>query len=121
MGLGQGDAASFDPRPVFGKSRFDRIYFSYTLSMIPDWRRAVANALDLLAPEGQLHIVDFGQCERLPRTARAALFTWLSWFGVTPCADLNDELQAQVAARDCSFAFTPLHRGYAWHTIIGSY
>lgn len=119
VALGQGDATSFDPRFAFGRSRFDRIYFSYTLSMIPVWRQAIAHALELLAPEGQLHIVDFGQCERLPKVARAALFTWLGWFDVTPCADLDDELRRQSTSHDFSFDFTPLHRGYAWHAIIG--
>ncbi len=121
VALALGDAACFDPRFAFSRNRFDRVYFSYTLSMIPAWRQAIAQGLNLLAPGGQLHIVDFGQCERLPKPARAALFTWLGWFGVTPCAGLRDELRRQAAARDFSFTFTPLHRGYAWHAIVGNY
>lgn len=37
----------------------DRVYLSYALSMIPQWRRALDNALAMLAPEGLLGVVDF--------------------------------------------------------------
>ena len=37
----------------------DVVYFSYTLTMIPQWRRAVDNALAMLAPGGKLGVVDF--------------------------------------------------------------
>ena len=60
------DATSFDPIVALGQERFDRIYFSYTLSMIPDWQAALRHALSLLSEDGELHIVDFGQCEALP-------------------------------------------------------
>ena len=36
--IAQGDALDFDAGKVFGVTSFDRVYFSYTLSMIPDWR-----------------------------------------------------------------------------------
>jgi S-adenosylmethionine-diacylgycerolhomoserine-N-methlytransferase len=115
--LGLGDATSFDPRFVFRQVRFDRIYFSYTLSMIPDWRKAIARAVNLLAPGGELHIVDFGQCERLPGLVRKGLFAWLKLFGVSPCGDLERELRAGDATRELTFTFTPLYRGYAWHAV----
>jgi S-adenosylmethionine-diacylgycerolhomoserine-N-methlytransferase len=35
------------------------VTFSYSLTMIPDWYRAIDNALDLLEPGGMLGIVDF--------------------------------------------------------------
>lgn len=37
----------------------DLVYFSYSLTMIPDWRGALANALSLLRPGGTLGVVDF--------------------------------------------------------------
>jgi len=121
IALAQGDAANFNARAVLGRSRFDRIYFSYTLSMIPPWREALAHAFTLLAPEGQLHVVDFGQCEGLPRLARAALFRWLGLFHVHPRAELVDEIRAASAARDCDFSFTPLYRGYAWQARVSAH
>ena len=54
------DAAAFDPAPLFGRRAFDRIFISYSLSMIPQWRAALDQAVALLAPRGELHIVDFG-------------------------------------------------------------
>jgi S-adenosylmethionine-diacylgycerolhomoserine-N-methlytransferase len=35
------------------------VTFSYSLTMIPDWYRAIDNAIDLLEPGGMLGIVDF--------------------------------------------------------------
>ena len=115
--LGLGDATSFDPRFVFRQARFERIYFSYTLSMIPEWRKAIAHAVAQLAPGGELHIVDFGQCERLPGLARTVLFAWLKLFGVEPCTGLESELRAGEAMRELTFTVTPLYRGYAWHAV----
>ena len=54
------DAFLFDPRRLFGRTNFDRIFISYSISMIPDWNGAIDRAVDLLAPGGELHIVDFG-------------------------------------------------------------
>ena len=46
---------------------------SYALSMIPPWREALAQALDVVAPGGSLQIVDFGDCAGLPRPFKAGL------------------------------------------------
>jgi S-adenosylmethionine-diacylgycerolhomoserine-N-methlytransferase len=103
----QGDAAGFDPAP-FGVARFDRVFMSYTLSMIPPWEAAIAHARTLLAPGGTLSIVDFGQQESLPRWWRAALLGWLAKWHVTPRADLRavvERLGGEVSA---------LYGGYAW-------
>ncbi len=39
--------------------RFDKIFFSYSISMIPAWRESIDNALGNLKPGGELFIVDF--------------------------------------------------------------
>ncbi len=54
----------------------DCVYFSYALSMIPDWRRALDNAIDLLNPGATLGVVDF----HLPDAGLASRF-WRAWFG----------------------------------------
>ena len=66
VALGQGDATAFEPAALFGRDAFDRIYISYSLSMIPPWQDALRHAMALLAPRGQLHIVDFGDFAALP-------------------------------------------------------
>ena len=64
--LVQGDACGFDAQEAFGVAKFDRIVLSYSLSMIPDWRAALIEAMRHLAPGGSLHIVDFGVQEGCP-------------------------------------------------------
>lgn len=52
--LVEADATRFQPdQPV------DCVYFSYALTMIPDWRGAIDNALAMLKPGGTLGVVDF--------------------------------------------------------------
>ena len=48
--LAQADATSFEPEPLFGVSAFDRVFFSYSLSMIPGWSRISATILARVAP-----------------------------------------------------------------------
>jgi S-adenosylmethionine-diacylgycerolhomoserine-N-methlytransferase len=56
----------------------DCVVFSYSLSMIPDWRRALGNAAEMLRSGGQLAVVDF----MLPSAASPVLRAfWRNWFG----------------------------------------
>ncbi len=105
------DATSFDPMKSLGQRRFDRIYFSYTLSMVPEWQMALRHAFSLLAKDGELLIVDFGQCEGMPRGFRTLLFHWLDLFHVSPRAGLKNELAKILGA---SVHFEAPYRGYAW-------
>jgi len=110
--LAQGDATDFDAQALFGVAQFDRVFFSYTLSMIPDWRSALIAGAKATA--GTLSVVDFGQYERLPRWFGRAMFAWLARFDVAPRADLRDGL----AATGLSCAFAQLYRGYAWSATL---
>ncbi len=110
--LAQGDATDFDAQRLFGVDRFDRVFFSYTLSMIPDWRAAIAQGL--AATGGRLSLVDFGQQEHLPEAWRRALFGWLGKFDVTPRAALFDEARRAGADAGLTVGTTALFRGYAW-------
>lgn len=112
--LVQGDAASFEAKASFGIPGFDRVFLSYTLSMIPDWTGAIEHAAAALVPGGQLHVVDFGQQERLPRWWRGLLFGWLTRFHVTPRRDLPIALKQVAIGHRLQPAFLPLLRGYAW-------
>jgi S-adenosylmethionine-diacylgycerolhomoserine-N-methlytransferase len=114
IALAQADATNFDPDRLFGRTTFDRIFMSYTVSMIPGWELAIAEAADALAPGGVLHIVDFGQQERLPGLFRSALFAWLERFGVHPRGDLRPVLEEAAERHKLMLNFTPLYRGYAW-------
>jgi S-adenosylmethionine-diacylgycerolhomoserine-N-methlytransferase len=71
----QGDAVTWTPpdcEPV------DVVLFSYSLTMIPEWSRAIDNALRMLRPGGSIGIVDFMVSRRQPALLRAF---WGAWFG----------------------------------------
>lgn len=108
------DAGAFDPQQLFGVSRFDRIFISYALSMIPLWQAVLVQAGRMLAPGGELHVVDFGQQERLPSPLRAILHKWLACFHVTPRAELRERLEDLARAEGASLQFVPVKGGYAW-------
>jgi S-adenosylmethionine-diacylgycerolhomoserine-N-methlytransferase len=114
IALAQGDATAFDTQALFGLAGFDRVFMSYTLSMIPDWQGAIAAAAQALAPGGSLHIVDFGQQEQLPGWWRGLLMAWLRKFDVTPRRELPAVLKAVAEAQGLSLDFRRLYRGYAW-------
>lgn len=102
----------------FGVAAFDRVMISYALSMTPDWQAAIDRALAALAPSGSLHIVDFGQQERLPRLVRTGLQAWLERFHVTPRADMREVLEERAASTGTRLTFEPLWCGYAWHAVL---
>jgi S-adenosylmethionine-diacylgycerolhomoserine-N-methlytransferase len=112
------DATSFNAELSLGQSKFDRIYFSYTLSMIPEWQTALHHTFTLLSETGELHIVDFGQCERLPKFFRNSLFQWLNMFHVTPRAMLKTELESLTVESESDVQLKLCHRGYAWLAVV---
>ena len=113
IALSQGDATSFDPQALFGCASFERVIISYALSMIPPWREALAQALDVVAPGGVLHVVDFGDCAGLPRPFKAGLRRWLAAFDVTPRDDLGQALAALSTERGVTCEIASRFRGYA--------
>lgn len=113
--LAQGDAADFDAEQLLGRATYDRVFFSYALSMIPPWHRAVELAITLLSPGGRLHVVDFGRQESLPSSFKWLLYAWLKRFHVTPRAAMKDVLTMQASRQGAVLQATPLFRGYAWY------
>jgi S-adenosylmethionine-diacylgycerolhomoserine-N-methlytransferase len=111
--LAQGDACAFDAGALFGRERFERVFISYALSMIPDWESALRQAAGCVAPGGRLEFVDFGQQDGLPGFWRRALFGWLAQFHVSPRAGLGQAI-GRVAADLGGFPHSrSLYRGYA--------
>lgn len=112
------DAADFDPGALFGRPEFTRIFISYSLSMIPDWPRVLDGAMRLLADGGELHIVDFGTQERLPRWFRAALRQWLALFHVHPRDDMERKLMALASRMNARLSIERPYLGYAQYAVL---
>jgi S-adenosylmethionine-diacylgycerolhomoserine-N-methlytransferase len=112
------DATRFDPGSLFGTAQFDRIFISYSLSMIPQWQSVVSAAISHLAPNGELRIIDFGGQERLPAAFRRLLWRWLSTFHVAPRDDLEEILQAHAVACGAAMTFARPYRGYAQYAVL---
>ncbi|EXJ14352.1 class I SAM-dependent methyltransferase [Imhoffiella purpurea] len=77
----EGDATRYRPAEPP-----DCVYFSYALTMIPDWRAAILNAVEMLPPGGTLGVVDFyvSDAEGGPGNVRHGLLSrlfWPRWFG----------------------------------------
>ncbi len=56
--LREADATTLD----LGR-RFDAVFFGYSLTMIPNWRAALARACEHLTPGGRLVVLDFSRFE----------------------------------------------------------
>ena len=87
----EADACTYRP-----EQPADIVYFSYALTMIPDWRRAIDNALAMLKPGGLLGVVDFyvsaprpsAELVRHDPITRAFWPRWFAHDGVHPSAEL---------------------------------
>ncbi|KMW57647.1 hypothetical protein AIOL_002612 [Candidatus Rhodobacter oscarellae] len=113
--LALGDACAFDPADVFGRGKFDRIVMSYCVSMIPQWQSAIREAVDHLAPGGELHIVDFGDQSQMPRWFDKGLRGWLRRFHVEPRDDLPRFL---ASLPEADVTLRPLLRSYAQYACL---
>lgn len=102
--LGQGLAENLAPR-AFGRASFDHALFSYSLSMIPDWREAIAASANALSAKGHIHIVDFGDLKTMP--GRGLMRRWLGLFHVSPREALLHALEAEVGKADEALNILP--------------
>jgi S-adenosylmethionine-diacylgycerolhomoserine-N-methlytransferase len=86
--LVQAYAEALSPQ-LFGETQlFDAIIFSYSLSMIPDWRQSLVAAGSSLSAQGRIHVVDFGDLKGLGPIAEKLLREWLALFHVAPREEL---------------------------------
>jgi len=107
----RGDATSWRP-----DTKVDAVILSYALTMIPDWRAAIANATAMLKPGGVLGVVDFYISPRRADvgTAQHGAFTrafWPRWFahdGVHPSAQHLPALRAALPAHEFVEARAPV-------------
>jgi S-adenosylmethionine-diacylgycerolhomoserine-N-methlytransferase len=65
--------------------KYDIITFSYSLSMIPEWKEALSKAQTLLRENGTLHVIDFYVSDNesfLKHHSSWTRYFWPLWFGV---------------------------------------
>lgn len=115
----KGDATAFSPKRLFGIGGVDRVFCSYTLSMIPGWEQAIKAGADALAPGGRLHIVDFGRQHGLPDWFARGLHAWLDRFQVSPRRDLEAVVRQVAHERGLLVEHRNLYRGYAQYAVVG--
>lgn len=94
--------------------RFDKMFFSYSISMIPSWREAIDNALNNLRPGGELFIVDFYDQKDISRTFRKMLQNWLKAFHVQFWNDLLPYLGTLETKGLVRLNITPIYKRYAF-------
>lgn len=116
--LAHGDAAGFDAQGLLGQRTFDRVFFSYSLSMIPPWQDALRHAVSLLSPGGSLHIIDFGRGTALPRIFDHALEAWLTRFHVTRRMDLEPVLLEFAQDAGGELYFNEPYGTYAAYAVL---
>lgn len=81
--------------------------FSYSLTMTPDWFRAVCIAWRMIEPGGAIGVVDFQvprrdpppDCARQPALARAFWRAWFESDGVFPSPDHLPYLESPLQTR----------------------
>ena len=79
---------------LFGEQEpFDAVVFSYSLSMIPDWKQALRAARASLTPGGRIHAVDFGDLKGLGSLGERILRGWLALFHVAPREELLQAIE----------------------------
>lgn len=75
-----GVAESWNHETDFGLQKpFDAIVFSYSLSMIEDWKDAIETALRNLRPGGRIYVVDFGDQAGMPAWYRGLSNVWFGY------------------------------------------
>ncbi len=98
ISLLHGYAENLSPAPFGLAAPFDRVIFSYSLSMIPDWKQALSAAQAALAPAGRLHVVDFADLTGLGRVGTKLLRGWLNLFHVQPRIEIVKRLETAFGA-----------------------
>lgn len=99
---------------TFGLKRpFEAVFFSYSISMIPTWRKAIDNSLRNLMAGGSIYVVDFYDQSRLPDFFARLLKAWLRLFHVVYPAELLPYFEQLEREGFGKLSARPLFRGYS--------
>lgn len=111
--ISNGNAKNIDSSQLLPQDAngFDRIIFSYTLSMIRDYKEALVSAIKNIKSGGKLHIIDFSNHSGMNRITRHLHQLWLSLFNVHYEPGIASFLKQQEAngLGDYHIEFSPKH------------
>lgn len=108
-------ADDFDHKSTFGlDAPFDKIFFSYSISMIPPWKESLENAMANLRPGGTLYVVDFYDQADLPKPFAQFLQWWLRKFHVQHWDGLIDFIRSFEERGIGTVEIKPLFRRYSF-------
>jgi S-adenosylmethionine-diacylgycerolhomoserine-N-methlytransferase len=111
----QADPESLDYDNSFGLPEpFDYVFFSYSLSLMTNWRSAIDCALSNLKAEGTLLVLDFWSDKGLPPLLRPVVGKSLSWFQVKFEPRVLEYLRGLPAKGLGALSIEPVHNGYAY-------
>jgi S-adenosylmethionine-diacylgycerolhomoserine-N-methlytransferase len=120
--LAHGFAEAVSPALFAEPGPFGRVIFSYSLSMIPDWKQALAAAEGVLAPGGRVHVVDFGDFDGLPGPVARLLRRWLAFFHVEPRVQMLKNLESakpENLGAPSSLRILPGRYAFVWSGVAG--
>lgn len=113
VGLANALGEAFHYQDSFALDRpFTKIFFSYSLTMIPTWRETLENALRNLTEDGEIWIVDFYDQREMWGPARGVLVWWLSLFHVSHKQELLPFLEELAEKNGDEFTMSSHLWGY---------
>jgi S-adenosylmethionine-diacylgycerolhomoserine-N-methlytransferase len=108
-------AQNFDGAKQFGTTRpFDRLIYSYSLSIMDDWRGALDHGFTQLKSGGTIHVVDFGDQEGMPGWFRRLLGSWLKRFHVRFRPEVRGHFEGLQRDGKGRMTYQSMMRGYAY-------
>lgn len=117
--LKQGFAQSFNPEELFKiKKPFDKLVFSYALSIIPPWRESLDHAVKVLPSGGEIHIIDFGPMHDMPKWAKSFITWWLKQFHVYYKPEIEDYLKRLEFEKKGRLLYRPILKGYCYYAVF---
>ena len=115
--LAQGLAENLSPAMFNHVHSFDHAIFSYSLSMIPDWKQALKSASAAVGEGGEIHIVDFGDLTGLGPLGANLLARWLDLFHVAPRVEILHGLETAEDGKEFKnsrLTLLPARYGFLW-------
>lgn len=96
------------------KNPFDIILFSYSICMIPEWKKAIDNALMNLKSNGILYITDFGDLSGFPKPISYLIKKFLKMHFVVFRQEVLDYLYDLERQGKGKINFQSIFGGYAF-------